>query len=212
MSLTVSSKYIYDKLDNLFPNAKCGLNYNNLFELLVSVVLSAQTTDVAVNKVTPILFSQYSDAYKLAIANIDDVKRIIAPIGLSNSKAKNIVALSKEIVNRFNGLIPNNITDLESLPGVGHKTASVVMVEGYKIPAMPVDTHIFRIANRLGITKANDVKGVEEDLKEYFDKSTWCHLHHLLIAFGRNICIAKSPKCDKCPFSDICINKEHISK
>ena len=211
MSLTVSSKYVYDNLDKLFPNAKCGLNYNNLFELLVSVVLSAQTTDVAVNKVTPTLFSLYSDAFKLAKAKEEDVKKIISPIGLSNSKAKNIVALSGELVERFNGAIPNTIADLESLPGVGHKTASVVMVEGYKIPAMPVDTHIYRIANRLGISNSDNVKGVEEDLKEFFDKSTWCHLHHLLIAFGRNICTAKKPKCDECPFSDICINKEHIS-
>ena len=211
MSLTVSSKYVYDNLDKLFPNAKCGLNYSNLFELLVSVVLSAQTTDVAVNKVTPTLFSKYSDAFKLAKAKVEDIKKIISPIGLSNSKAKNIVALSKELVERFDGAIPNTITDLESLPGVGHKTASVVMVEGYKIPAMPVDTHIYRIANRLGISNSDNVKGVEEDLKEYFDKFTWCHLHHLLIAFGRNICTAKKPKCDECPFSDICINKEHIS-
>ena len=211
MSLTVSSKYVYDKLDKLFPDAKCGLNYNNLFELLVSVVLSAQTTDVAVNKVTPTLFSSYPDAFKLAKAKLEDVKKIIAPIGLSNSKAKNIIALSKELVERFNGAIPNTTSDLESLPGVGHKTASVVMVEGYKKPAMPVDTHIFRIANRLGISSSDSVKGVEEDLKEYFDKSTWCHLHHLLIAFGRNICTAKKPKCGECPFSDICINKEHIS-
>ena len=211
MSLTVSSKYVYDNLDKLFPDAKCGLNYNNLFELLVSVVLSAQTTDVAVNKVTPTLFSLYPDAFKLAKAKVEDVKKIIAPIGLSNSKAKNIVALSGELVERFNGAIPNTIADLESLPGVGHKTASVVMVEGYKIPAMPVDTHIYRIANRLGISNSDNVKGVEEDLKEYFDISTWCHLHHLLIAFGRNMCTAKKPKCDECPFSDICINKEHIS-
>ena len=211
MSLTVSSKYVYDKLDKLFPDAKCGLNYNNLFELLVSVVLSAQTTDVAVNKVTPTLFNSYPDALKLAKAKVEDVKKIIAPIGLSNSKAKNIIALSKELVERFNGAIPNTTSDLESLPGVGHKTASVVMVEGYKKPAMPVDTHIFRIANRLGISSSDSVKGVEEDLKEYFDKSTWCHLHHLLIAFGRNICTAKKPKCGECPFSDICINKEHIS-
>lgn len=211
MSLTVSSKYVYDKLDKLFPDAKCGLNYNNLFELLVSVVLSAQTTDVAVNKVTPTLFNSYPDAFQLAKAKLEDVKKIIAPIGLSNSKAKNIITLSKELVERFNGAIPNTTSDLESLPGVGHKTASVVMVEGYKIPAMPVDTHIFRIANRLGISSSDNVKGVEEDLKEYFDKSTWCHLHHLLIAFGRNICTAKKPKCDECPFSDICINKEHIS-
>ena len=211
MSLTVSSNYIYEELDKLFPNAKCGLIYNNLFELLVSVVLSAQTTDVAVNKVTPTLFSAYPNAYSLAKAKVEDVKEIIKPIGLSNSKAKNIVALSKELVERFNGDIPKTILELESLPGVGHKTASVVMVEGYKIPAMPVDTHIFRIANRLGISKANDVVGVEKDLKNFFEESTWCHLHHLLIAFGRNICTAKSPKCDNCPFSNICINKEHIS-
>ena len=211
MSLTVSSKYIYDKLDSLFPDAKCGLNYNNLFELLISVVLSAQTTDVAVNKVTPTLFKFYLDASKLAKANVEDIKEIIKPIGLSNSKAKNIISLSKELVERFDGAIPASIDDLESLPGVGHKTASVVMVEGYKVPAMPVDTHIFRIATRLGISNGKDVKAVEEDLKEFFDKSTWCHLHHLLISFGRNICTAKGPKCDDCPFRDICINKEHIS-
>lgn len=211
MSSIISSKEIYDKLNSLFPDAKCGLDYHNLYELIVSVVLSAQTTDVSVNKVTKVLFKKYPDVTSLSKANIEDVKRIIAPIGLANNKSKNIIALAKAINDKYNGIIPNSIDELESLPGVGHKTASVVLVEGYKIPAVPVDTHIFRIANRLGISNAKTVQGVEEDIKELFDEDTWCHLHHLLIAFGRNICSAKKPKCDLCPFSDKCENKDHIS-
>ena len=211
MSSIISSKEIYDSLDKLFPDAKCGLDYHNLYELLISVVLSAQTTDVAVNKVTPKLFSLYPDAKALSEARVDEVKEVIKQIGLANNKAKNIINLSKELTCRFNGNIPNNLADLESLPGVGHKTASVVLCEGFKIPAVPVDTHIFRVARRLGISDENDVSKVEEDIKQAFDLSTWCHLHHLLIAFGRNICSAKKPKCDICPFSDKCINKDHIN-
>ena len=211
MSSIISSKEIYNNLDKLFPNAKCGLEYNNLFELLISVVLSAQTTDVAVNKVTKTLFSKYPDSYKLARANLEEVKEIIKSIGLANNKAKNIILLSKELNDRFNGIIPSNLKDLESLRGVGHKSASVVLCEGFKIPAVPVDTHIFRIARRLGISNGKDVKEVENDIKQMFDEDTWCHLHHLLIAFGRNICKAKNPNCDECPFNDKCKNKDHIS-
>ena len=210
MSSIISSKEIYNTLDKLFPDAKCGLDYHNNFELLISVVLSAQTTDVAVNKVTPNLFKKYPDSSKLANANFDEVKDIIKSIGLSNNKAKNIINLSKELNEKFGGKIPNNLSDLESLSGVGHKTASVVLCEGFKIPAVPVDTHIFRIAHRLSISNGKGVEAVEKDIKDLFDKSTWCHLHHLLIAFGRNICSAKSPKCERCPFSDKCINKDHI--
>lgn len=210
MSSIISSKEIYDSLDKLFPDAKCGLEYNNLFELLISVVLSAQTTDISVNKVTPALFEKYPTSYELANANLEEVKDIIKSIGLANNKSKNIINLSKELNERFLGIVPNNLDDLESLSGVGHKTASVILVEGYKTPAVPVDTHIFRIANRLGLSNGKTVETVEKDIKDKFDESTWCHLHHLLIAFGRNICTAKNPKCDVCPFSDKCKAKDRF--
>lgn len=208
MSSIISSKEIYSTLESLFPDVKCGLNYHNLYELIVSVVLSAQTTDASVNKVTIDLFNKYPTIDNLAKANIDEVKAIISSIGLANNKAKNIINLAKELKNRFNGNVPSNLEDLESLPGVGHKTASVVLCEGYKIPAMPVDTHIFRIAKRLGLSNGKDVTEVEKDLKATFDKDCWCKLHLLLITFGRNICSAKNPKCINCPFYNKCMNKQ----
>lgn len=207
MSSIISSKEIYDSLDLLFPNAKCELVYHNLFELLVCVVLSAQTTDKAVNAVTKQLFNKYPSSYELAKANIVDVKEIIKSIGLSSTKAKNIIALSQELNDKFNGIIPNTLNELESLPGVGHKTASVVLCEGFKIPAVPVDTHIFRIAHRLGISDGKTVEAVEKDIAKSFEKDKWCQLHILLISFGRYICKAKNPDCLNCPFNGRCNNQ-----
>ena len=147
------ARLVNEKLDIMYLDAKCGLDYNNIFELIVAVSLSAQTTDVSVNKVTPILFSKYKDAYSLANADVLDVEDIIRSIGLYKNKAKNIINLSKELISKFNGVVPNSLDELMSLSGVGYKTASVVLVEGFKIPAFPVDTHISRISKRVGLVK-----------------------------------------------------------
>lgn len=202
MCLRKSSDEIYNLLDSLFPNAKCELNYKNNYELLLSVVLSAQTTDVSVNRVTKDLFLNYPTPESLASAKIEDVKNIIKSIGLANTKAKNIIGLAKALVTEYDGNVPCDIDYLMKLPGVGRKTASVVLVEGFKIPAIPVDTHVFRVCSRLGISDGSSIEKTEYDIRAKFSEDKLCHLHHLLIHFGRYICKAKNPECDKCPFKD----------
>lgn len=192
-------------LDELFPNAGPELNFNNHFELLIAVVLSAQTTDIAVNKVTPKLFSKYKTPYELKDAPINDVESLIQTIGLFRTKAKHIIALSEILVNKFDGVVPNNRDDLESLPGVGRKTANVLLSNLFNVPALAVDTHIMRISKRLGIADmTDDAYGVEVKLTQLYDASLWQKLHHQLIFFGRYHCIAKKPKCSICKMQKIC--------
>ena len=190
---------VNEKLDIMYLDAKCGLDYRNIFELIVAVSLSAQTTDVSVNKVTPILFSKYKDAYSLANADIKDVEDIIRSIGLYKNKAKNIVNLSKELISKFNGEVPNTLDELMSLSGVGYKTASVVLVEGFKIPAFPVDTHISRISKRVGLVKESlDPTEISYSLMKLYDKSLYHKLHHQMIYLGRYTCKSQKPNCVEC--------------
>lgn len=199
-----NSQIVYNFLCNKYPNAKCELNYDSIFQLLISVILSAQCTDERVNRVTPILFKKYPTPFELMNANIEDVESIIKVCGMFHQKAKNIINASKKIVSNFEGNIPNNIEDLMTLDGVGRKTASVVLVEGFSIPAMPVDTHIFRVSKRLGLSNSNDVQGVENDLCKIFPKEVWCDLHIKLIFFGRYFCKAQNPNCNECGLKDVC--------
>ena len=181
-----------------FTNLKY-VNFNNNFELICAVMLSAQTTDKRVNLVTPILFEKYPTATDLKKADINDVTNIIKSLGLANNKAKNIILLAKCIDEEHNNIIPNNLEDLMKLPGIGRKTASVVLALGYKIPAMPVDTHIHRVAIRLGYAKTDaDVLAVENNLKRYIPKNEWIDAHHLILLFGRYHCKAKNPECLNC--------------
>lgn len=196
---------VNEKLDIMYLDAKCGLDYRNIFELIVAVSLSAQTTDVSVNKVTPILFSKYKDAYSLANADIKDVEDIIRSIGLYKNKAKNIVNLSKELISKFNGEVPNTLDELMSLSGVGYKTASVVLVEGFKIPAFPVDTHISRISKRVGLVKESlDPTEISYSLMKLYDKSLYHKLHHQMIYLGRYTCKSQKPNCDECLMKEFC--------
>ena len=196
---------VNEKLDIMYLDAKCGLDYRNIFELIVAVSLSAQTTDVSVNKVTPILFSKYKDAYSLANADIKDVEDIIRSIGLYKNKAKNIVNLSKEIISKFNGEVPNTLDELMSLSGVGYKTASVVLVEGFKIPAFPVDTHISRISKRVGLVKESlDPTEISYSLMKLYDKSLYHKLHHQMIYLGRYTCKSQKPNCNECLMKEFC--------
>lgn len=195
---------ILNFLDELFPNAHCELVYNNHFELLIAIILSAQTTDVKVNNITPILFSKYPTISDLANANISDVKEILMPLGLANAKANNIVKTAKIIL--ANGeIIPSLKEDLVKLPGVGGKTANVFLAEGLGVNAFAVDTHVSRVSNRLGISKSNDPYIIEKDLMKFFENKDWVKLHHQFIFFGRYFCKAKKPNCLECKLKEHCI-------
>lgn len=204
-----SSDEILDILETMFPQAECELKHDSTFQLLIAVILSAQTTDASVNKVTPFLFAEYPDAYALAKADVKEVEARIRNIGLYRNKAKNIIECAKEIVERFHGEVPNNRKDLMSLSGVGRKTANVVLSVAFDVPAIAVDTHVERISKRLGFAKPSDhVEDVEEKLKRKLKRERWNRAHHLFIFFGRYFCTAKNPSCSQCPFVDMCKEKK----
>lgn len=188
----------------MFPNASCELNYNNLFELLVAVVLSAQTTDKRVNEVTKILFQKYNSPISLSQADYNEIYEIVRPLGLAKSKAQNIIQLSKVLNTKYNDIVPNTREELESLPGVGRKTANAVLMEGFRIPAIAVDTHVSRVSFRLGLSKDDNVLKIEQDLMNLFPKDEWYFVHHGLLFFGRYFCTAKKPNCEICKLKDIC--------
>ena len=200
-------KEILHILYNTYPDAVCQLNHSNEFELLIAVSLSAQTTDKSVNKISPILFEKYKTPLELANANISDVENILKPIGMYRTKAKNIINLAKALVNDFDSVVPNDYDSLVSLPGVGRKTANVVLSVAFNVPRIAVDTHVFRVSNRIGITEEKDVLKTEERLMERIPKEDWIKTHHTLIFHGRNICDAKNPKCSICPIIDLCQKK-----
>ena len=200
-----SKEYIIENLNRLYPDAHCELNHKDSFELLIAVVLSAQTTDVSVNRVTPALFEKYPDAISLSEASEEDVMRLIHSIGLYKNKSRNIINLAKELVKRFNGEVPSKREELESLPGVGRKTANVVLSNCFDYPAFAVDTHVSRVSKRLMIaTKDDDVLTIEKKLMKFFPRNCWSRLHHQFIFFGRYKCKAKNPECTDCPFRDSC--------
>ena len=196
---------ILDILEAMFPDAHCELIHKNPFELLVAVVLSAQTTDEAVNKVTPGLFAKFPTPEAMANASLEDIEACIKRIGLYRNKAKSVQALSKALVERFHSEGPQAHKDLTSLAGVGRKTANVVQSVCFDIPAIAVDTHVERISKRLGLAKVYDnVETVEKKLKRKIRKERWNKAHHLFIFFGRYYCTAKNPHCEGCPFVSIC--------
>ena len=200
----IKSDEILNELKNIIPNPVCELNFNNTFELIIAVTLSAQTTDKRVNEITKILFSKYDSPLSLSNAKFDDVYEIIKPLGLANSKAKNIISISKDIHEKYNDIVPNSLEELTKLDGVGRKTASVVLAVGFNIPAFPVDTHLIRMANRLGYSKSNDPIIVEKDYKKYIKKDDWILAHHLFLLFGRYHCKASKPNCLDCKLSKYC--------
>ncbi len=203
----IKSEQILNILKEVIENPRCELNYRNPFELLIATILSAQTKDSRVNLVTEKLFFLYPDPVSLANSDIENVKLIIKPLGLFENKAKNIISVSKDIVEKFNGTIPDTLEGLMSLNGVGRKTASVILVEGFKIPAVPVDTHVLRVSKRLGYTKSDNPLEVEKDLKRYIPKEEWMISHHLFIHFGRYICLSRNPHCDSCRLKEFCKKK-----
>ena len=196
---------ILDILEEMFPNAECELIHKNAFELLIAVVLSAQTTDASVNKITPGLFEAFPTPQALADADIKDVENKIRRIGLYRNKARSIKELSRALVENFDGVVPETMKELKSLAGVGRKTANVVRSVCFDIPSIAVDPHVERISKRLGLAKPQDsVEKVEEKLKRKIKRERWNRAHHLFIFFGRYHCTARNPKCESCPFQSFC--------
>lgn len=197
---------------DMFPEAKGELEWEKPYQLLIAVILSAQTTDKAVNKVTPFLWAKYPNLEDLASANLTDVELILKSIGLYKTKARNIIKTAQILVDNYNGQVPKTHKELETLPGVGRKTANVVLGEVYAIPGIAVDTHVSRVAKRLNISSQDaDVKEIEADLMQKIPKKDWVISHHRLIFFGRYHCLAKNPKCEVCPLQSYCLyykNKE----
>ena len=209
MRETVKSKKaradtILKELKALYPNAATELNYKTPFELLISTILSAQATDVSVNAATPALFAKYPDAKALAQASPEEIIPYIKTIGLFRNKAKNIVAASKKLVETTGGELPNDFDALLALPGVGRKTANVVLSNAFGRPAIAVDTHVGRLARRLKFSKHDNPDKVEKDLEKLFSKNEWVFLHHALILHGRRVCKARKPDCENCRLKEYC--------
>ena len=196
---------IEEYLDSLYPNPKCELNYNKDYELLIAVVLSAQTTDKRVNSVTSILFDKYPSLFALSNARVEDIANIIKPIGTYHKKAVFVKEIANILFSECDGVVPNNREFLEKLPGVGRKTTNVVLSNLFDVPAIAVDTHVSRVSKRLGLAKDNDdVSVIEKKLMRKIDKNNWSRRHHQLVLFGRYNCKAISPDCSNCKLKDIC--------
>ncbi|ACJ33512.1 Predicted EndoIII-related endonuclease [Anoxybacillus flavithermus WK1] len=198
-------RYCLDEIANMFPNAHCELVHRNPFELLIAVVLSAQCTDALVNKVTKQLFEKYKTPEDYVSVPLEELQQDIRSIGLYRNKAKNIQQLCRILIEQYSGEVPKNRDELMKLPGVGRKTANVVVSVAFGVPAIAVDTHVERVSKRLGICRWKDsVLEVEETLMKKIPKEEWSVTHHRLIFFGRYHCKAQSPKCDVCPLLHLC--------
>lgn len=207
--MTGSMSRIENYLDELFPNPRCELNYTKDYELVLAVMLSAQTTDKRVNMVTSVLFSKYPSLEDLSRANIDDVISIIRPIGTFNKKASNVIVIAKRLLEDYDGVVPNNRDYLESLPGVGRKTTNVVLSNLFDEPCIAVDTHVSRVSIRLGLAKeGDDPYTIEKKITRKFKEDELCRRHHQLVLFGRYHCMARNPRCEACKLKDICKYKK----
>ena len=195
---------ILDILKETYPEAACALDHRDLFELLAVVILSAQTTDKSVNAVTPALFLKYPDAEALSGADEQELSEIIKRIGMYKTKAKNLIAMARMLVTCHGGKVPGEYDELIKLPGVGRKTANVVLSVGFGVQRIAVDTHVFRVANRIGLVNEKDVLSAELSLMETVPGERWSEAHHSLIFHGRNCCAARKPKCEVCVISCFC--------
>ena len=191
MNKTEKVKFLINTLEDLYPKVEVPLNHKDPYTLLIAVLLSAQSTDAGVNKITPKLFAKADNPYDMVKMSIEEIREIIRPVGLSPMKSKGIYGLSKILIEKHNGKVPKNLKDLEELPAVGHKTASVVISQAFGIPAFPVDTHIHRLMFRWGLSTGKSVKKTEEDAKRIFPKNLWNKLHIQIIYYGREFCPAR---------------------
>ena len=198
------TKLILEELKRLYPDAKCELNYETPFQLLVATILSAQTTDKKVNEVTESLFRDYPDVDAFLTLSINELEARIKQIGLYRSKAKNILIMCNQLKTKFNGEVPKTMDEITSLAGAGRKTANVVLSNAFGVPSIAVDTHVFRVSNRLGLADSDNVLEVEKQLQAELPKKEWSLAHHLLIFHGRRMCKARKPECDLCPIREEC--------
>ena len=217
MNNNKDKKFAFDTMEILikyYPDARCVLTFNNPFQMLVAVVLSAQCTDERVNMITPGLFKKYPDAKDFANADISDVENLVHSCGFYKNKAKNIIAAGKTVTDNFNGKLPHDLNLLMSIPGVGRKSANAIMLEVFDdAQGIAVDTHVKRISKRIGFTDEDVPVKVEQDLLKLFPREIWKKVNHVLIFHGRNICTSKNPKCSECPIKDSCrYYKETSSK
>lgn len=195
---------VMQELEKLYPEAKPELNFSNPFETLVATILSAQCTDKRVNMVTARLFPLYPDAFAMAKLEPEELEPLIRECGLYHNKAKNIVAACRALVEQYDGVVPNTREELMKLPGVGQKTAGVVLLAAFGDDQIPVDTHVLRVSNRIGLVKADTPDRTEIQLREILPKEIWSHAHHLLIWHGRRCCAARKPACERCPLTELC--------
>ena len=200
----VRAKAIYRQLTKNYPNVRCELDYNSAFQLLVATVLSAQCTDKRVNQTTPALFKKYPNPKKMAKADFKDIQRLVKSTGFFRSKAKNIKALSNKIMEEFDGDVPSNLDDLITLPGVGRKTANVVLGHAFGIPGITVDTHFGRLSRRFGWSKQSDPVKVEFEVGELIPEKEWTNLSQRMIWHGRRVCHSRKPACGACPLAKLC--------
>ena len=199
------SRLLFDRLRAAYPDAKCALDHRNAFELIVATILSAQCTDARVNLVTPVLFARYPDAFALARAAQSDVEEIIKSTGFFRNKAKSLIAMAQALVAGHHGEVPRTMEELRVLPGVGRKTANVVLGNAFGInEGVTVDTHVTRLSLLLGLTRHDDPIKIEQDLMKLFPQERWALLSHLLIFHGRQVCIARRPRCGECLVADLC--------
>lgn len=198
------ARKIIETLKNFYGEVQTELFFKNHYQLVIAVVLSAQTTDKQVNKVTAELFKKYPNFYALASANPHDIEKLIKPIGFFRVKSQNIVKLAKGVIEKYNGKLPQTREELMKLPGIGRKSANVILSVGFGIPAFAVDTHIIRIANRIGFVNSKKPRDVEMALTSVIPKKDWNIAHLLLIRLGRTICAARKPRCNECPFNSLC--------
>lgn len=199
-----SAARVADQLAAAYPDARCELDFTTPFELLVATVLSAQSTDVRVNAVTPKLFDEFPDAEALAVASPERVENIIRPVGMYRNKAAALVGLSRMIVDEHAGAVPDTLEQLVALPGVGRKTANVVLGNAFDVPGITPDTHVMRVSNRLGWVDSRNPDVVERRLMELLPRERWTAMSHVLIAHGRRVCHARRPACGACPVADAC--------
>lgn len=199
-----SAQEIINQLEKLYPDAKAELDFGSAFELLIAVILSAQCTDVRVNQVTKVLFSKANTPKALGEMPLEEIEEIIKPCGLYKTKAKNIKSTANALVFNHQGEVPGTIEALMALDGVGKKTANVVVSNAFDTPAIAVDTHVFRVSNRIGLANAKTVEATEEQLMKVINRTQWTKAHHMIIFHGRRVCKARSPMCDVCTIASLC--------
>lgn len=197
-------KKVYNQLKTVISQPLCELDYHSTFELLIAVILSAQCTDKRVNIVTKELFKKYKTPQAFAACDLNQLEEIIKPCGFYKMKAKHIKNACQKLVKEFGGQVPQDMDKLMTLDGVGRKTASVVLAVGFGIPAVPVDTHVQRVSNRLGFCTTTSVEDTEKELKKLFDKKDWIDMHHVILLYGRYYCMARNPKCETCMVKNDC--------